>query len=305
MDKLTTNGIIDAGIDWLTLTASPEKTGFDDCISIWQFLLNSAENEGHSRNVSNFNGYLGEHCGQYFYGGRETDMMFMASGAAGMTAFELVKEVEFHGNVSQLHVQTTIDRAAANAATYAQLAEIERKLWRAGKTHKCRKMVCHESPEGSDSVQFGSNRSSSRLLVYNAAAKHPERYSGEAQRYEARFDGRTSPQPFASLRSAKSATSCCKQIVVGKCERVGLKQRWHKDIPPIEPMSGTVKTDDDSKMAWLLEQVRATAVRLTLLGRGDEVAFALGCEEFIVREEVKRELGGKGKLRKLYPNGIR
>ncbi len=305
MDKLTSNGILDAGIDWLTLTATPEKKGFDDCISIWQFLLNSAENEGHSRNVSNLNGYLGEHCGAYFYGGRETDMMFIASGAAGTDAFNLVKEVEFHGNVSQLHVQTTIDRAAAKAATYAELAEKERKLWRVGKTNNCRKMVCHESPEGSDSVQFGSNRSSSRLIVYNAAAKHPERYSGEAQRYEARFDGRTSPQPFASLRAAQSLTSCCKQIVVGKCERVGLKQRWHKGIPPIEPMSSTVKTNDQRRLQWLRKSVRQCVVELALKGFDEEVAFALGCEEFVVREEVKRELVGQGKLRKLYPNGLR
>lgn len=267
------------------MTASKEQAGYDECLEIWQFLLNTAEKQGHENKAGGISGYYGSHCGQFFCGDRGDDRMFQATGASGSFAFDFVKEVHFAGNITRMDVQTTIRPTEAGAKSLSQVAQWQRERWAAGKTKTCRKMAPLETPQGTETVYLGSPASDSRLAAYDAHARHPDRYQTEAQRYEARFRSRCTRDPYARLSAAKNLTKCCQQIVVGKLQKLGLREKWHSGIPPIEPMSGTVFTNDERRMAWLQNQVRKTAIELTLKGRGDEVAEALGCEQFIIRPE--------------------
>jgi hypothetical protein len=253
---------------------------------VWGFLLNSAQNDGHELKDFSLQGYSGVKCGQFFYGGRETDMMFQATGASGTLALQTLKEVTFRGNVSRLDVQTTIRREAAKAKSIQDLAEHRRQCFKRGETRACGRMDIVEKAKGDDTLYLGSPNSDSRLAIYNAAARHPSRYSGDAQRYEARFHKRCSADPYARLKAANSITACCGQIVVGKCQALGLKERWHVGIPPVNPMPGTVLTDDEKSLAWFVNDVRRKAIELTRKGRGEEVAEALGCVEFVIRPEL-------------------
>ncbi len=285
MGRPIKNYVIDSGVDWLTLTCKHDVSGYNECMDIWEFLTLCAANDGHEKRDCGLQGYRGVRAGSYFFGCRDDEAMFIASGAWANNAMDYLKGVKFRGNVTALHAQTTIRGAEAKAKNATQLQKHRVKCFTRGQTRMCRTYELIGKADGADTIYFGSAHSDSRLAIYNAAAKHPDRYSGDAIRYEARFKSRCTAQPWARLQAASSLTGCAHQIAVGKSQAIGITERWQKGTPPIQPMAGTVKTTLEGTLSCWEKQVLRKAVNLALAGHAEAVAEALGCVEYKVRPE--------------------
>jgi hypothetical protein len=279
MTGIDKSAIIDAGLDYLRLTVKPGEKGFVESQNIWTLYTEQEQAKGHKAQLISLQGYRGVQCGSLFHGGREADMMFQVSGALSNSIFETMREVEFRGNVPRLDAQATIDREKAQAKSVQQLRGFLKRRIDGGKTRAVRTLALFENRASEDTLYIGSRNSSSSLRIYNAGAVHPERYSKQAQRYEGEFHNKASKQAWNYFRACANVSSCAKQVVVGKLQSVGIKERWHMDIPPIQPASGTKKTNDEKRLAWFYDQVRVSLLDLVDRGKSAEALEALGIDE--------------------------
>jgi hypothetical protein len=188
--------------------------------------------------------------------------------------------VEFHGNVPRLDAESTIQQKEAGAKTVSQIRWLIKKRFAESKTKSCRKLALYEEATGGGGLSLGSRYSASVIRIYNAHAKHSDLYKPGAWRYEVEYHNAAAKRAWCYLRAAPNTTAIAKQLVVGKLQTLGIKEKWHSMIPPIAPMSGTKTTKDQQRIAWLRTQVAGVCRGLVERGFAEEIADALGIVSF-------------------------
>lgn len=281
--------ILSSGVDYLRLTVDETEKGFDECFNIWRNCQAAERELGHTVERFGFEGFSGHMVGSFFYGLRGGELMCQVSGNMSNLVMEKMRGFDFEGNITRLDAEATAHRETAKAKNLEQLRNTIKRGFAASKKGAPKTLEIRENSKGQDTLYVGSRDSGSFIRVYNATARHSQLYGSGAWRYEVQYNKETAKSAFRFLKHSAQLTSACKQLVVGKLQRAGLKEPWHKGIPPMEAMRVSKKTDDEGRLMWLKSQVAPTVKGLVDRGHAFKALQAVLIDEGCIWEAMKQD----------------
>lgn len=267
--------VIDAGVDWLTLTIKKENELSDTCLSRWyDIFYMHRKQHGLATNAAKL-GYSGLSCEGMFIGTRHDGAMLTLS---GQTAKELWREVmQPPATCTRIDIQVTVraegftiepskyvasDAAAANE----ELPESRQRLIKTVQDNR-----------GGMTCYIGSRQSDSFLRCYHKSAKDPDAYGDGAWRYEVQYNRDVAPGVVERLieSTARPADLAC-SFVYGWMYTRALMPSWRLagDIQVVKRETLPL-TELDKKLAWLYKQVRPTVETLMAQNLTEETLVAL------------------------------
>ncbi len=282
--ELSTGQIVDAGVDYLRISVKPGQS-LRPILERWHGLFDEAKSQGHDIVKSRFLDYRGTSCAGMKILTREDGMLFEAQGAVSNLAFAAMKGVEFDGNIPRLDAHATVrgtqrtcpqpervfDALRRHQAHVASFRGVNLELRRPAKTgHTC---------------YIGSRNSSSFVRVYDAGAVHSDRYPAGTVRWELETHNATARDAYTTFQNAASVPCCATSLVMGKLMSWKIHQPWFTAEPPIYPMSGYKKTDDQRKLMNIERAMVGSFRYLMNRGYDETLAEILG----VVSLELKPE----------------
>lgn len=267
--------IIDAGVDWLTLTVKKENEQSDTCLSRWyDIFYMHRKRHGLATNAAKL-GYSGLACEGMFVGTRHDGAMLTLS---GQTAKELWREViQYPATCTRIDIQVTVraegftiepskyvasDAAAANE----ELPESRQRLIKTVQDNR-----------GGMTCYIGSRQSDSFLRCYHKSAQDPDIYGDHAWRYEVQYNRDVAPGIVERLiESTAKPADLASSFVYGWMYTRGLMPSWRlAGEMQIVKRETIPLTELDKKLAWLYKQVRPTVEALLAQDLTEETLVAL------------------------------
>ncbi len=229
--------------------------------------------------------YQGRKCGGLMIMSRDDGFLFEAQGAIANTAFQTMKGVEFHGNVTRLDAQVTVKGTEENCPQPERVFDNLRRHQTQSATFRGVNLSLERPAKTGHTCGVGSRNSGSYVRVYDAGAVHSDRYPPGAVRWELEGKGDNARSMYGQLQSAASVPCCATSLVMGRLMAWGIRQEWFTSQPPIYPLSGYKKTDDEQKLQWVEDYWVGTFLHLMQRGYADVLAEKLHVKKLEMRDD--------------------
>jgi hypothetical protein len=286
--------LTEAHVDWITATAGTGGNG-PRLLDYGAKLLQEEREKGNYGRVSNFEGYHGTQSNSLFVGWRLDGACIRLGG--GMARHRWRELVEQSENVSRLDLAVSAKREPPNAA-------LALEYWnalppgRTGAGHPTEYSLIQTRYSGS--TLYCGRRASERFgRIYDKHAESKGHYPPGTWRFEIEYKGQAAKEVSAYLRQHANVDA----RIAGLVERRFLEWKiitpwsnvdysWLEDYRP-------PKTDNESRMKWLREQVKLSLEKLSASYTADELRLALGLQfgredANAVYAEVMKARSGKG-----------
>lgn len=275
--------ILDAGVDWLTLTSTKESTDHELTLNAWYEQFQLLRRRTGIMEDAAMMGYQGIKTEGMFVGTRWDGAMCRIS---GKTARELFLEIPpGSSNITRLDVQVTIHDIDGKIHP-PRLAAIQAEAANSAlPTSRQRNIEEHKDNKQGYTTYIGSRQSTSFARVYHKSAQDPDAYGPNVYRYEVQFNKDTASHILKALYAhQEDLEGAAIAIVWDWFERRGVIPVFRRSGQVVTIGRDTIAlTDLDKKLQWLYTQVRPTVTMLIEQGQAEEVLCALlgrtlGCD---------------------------
>lgn len=267
------------GVDWITATLPKEAHYHQKWLSAAYGLLEQVSNEGNTLQPRSMQGYDGVGCGACFAGSRDDSSMAVFSSHHAHTAYRDLWRPDLH--VSRLDMQVTVkyNKMPLTIARrgYKDAIQANNTLPE-GRRRNIRIII---GTSGGDTLYIGSPTSEQLGCLYNKDVESGEDAYRSSWRYEVRLkNDRATTAYHALIEQPERANKFISAYVSNWYANRGVSIPWDTDEDITLPSTPkTLPSDDESRLAWLRQQV-APAIRdlQTRVGR-DTILEALGLAE--------------------------
>lgn len=266
----STPTIIESQADWLTVTCNdpdyiPSFRAWAKRAVSWE---QAAGNK--SRDVAIL-GYVGVTCGRVRWGARADGDLVMLSGDAATK--ELSRALQYGTHVTRLDLAVTVHLDPEDLdVEHRHYTEFLASEYKEGR--RPRATVILSSDNGA-TFYLGRRTSNVMLRVYNKAVESRDAYYFRCHRYELEVKGDRASVTATQLDQCKDPARFCQEAVYDWAARRGITPVF-ASIGGRQLVPGFKRRSDvDSKLAWLENQVRPSVAWLAATGHRKETLAAL------------------------------
>ncbi len=270
---------IDAGVDWITVTAK-DASKVERLRSFAYALIETELGIGNFGRPWFQSGYVGVACGHIQFGDRQDGCILRLGGQVAKNYW--MRLIDMCDNVTRIDLQTTF-RADEKPAlmVHRHYREIQRKR-RLFKRAPRLSRICDD--DGGYTLYTGRRCSNVMGRIYDKESESKrEEYAG-CVRYEVQYNGRRAKWVAKALSSGVYALKDVALSVLEFFSERGCSLRRLMELlslavsidtsAPVEPL-----TDVKRKLEWLLRSVRPSVRHLVNLGLRAQVFAVLGVNE--------------------------
>lgn len=211
--------------------------------------------------------------------------MFEARGAIANRAAQVMRGVGFHGNTARSDFQATIYGAQEVCPHPEELYDDFRRHQTQSKAFAGVNMEFKRPAKTAHTLYVGSPDSDCFIRIYDAGAKHPDRYPAGAIRFEMQTANEVARHYYTGMGNAASVPCYSTSVVMGKLMSWDIHQPWYTSDPPIEAFSGWKPTNDEQSLAWIAKFVASTIRRLIKKGFAPQLCEILGVKSLELIEQ--------------------
>lgn len=270
---------IDAGVDWITVTAR-EKTKVEGLRSLAYSLIDCQLGEGFFGRPWFQSGYVGVACGHVQFGDRPDGCILRLGGYMAKNYW--MKLVELSDNITRIDLQVTIrtEEGAPNVVHkhYKQIQRNRRLFKRAPRLSR----ICDD--DGGYTVYTGRRCSNVMGRIYDKFSESKIARFERCVRYEVQFSGKRARWvAMATLQSSYGFAEVARAVLEFFSERGAVVRSLLEAVSSAvfiktsHPHDGP--TDITKKLEWLLHSVRPSVRHLVSLGLAEKVFGVLGIFE--------------------------
>lgn len=266
----TTSTILESQPDWLTVTCTdlqriPSFRAWAHRVLDWERVA------GNQPRDVGILGYVGRSCGRARWGSREDGDLLMMSG--DLANMELHRALERGTNISRIDLAVTVRLDPEDATVEERhYADYTTSPGRQGRRAKASLV---QSDDGGATFYLGKRTSEVMLRVYNKAVEsRAERYIN-CHRYELEVKGDRAAITATSAAGSPDVAVFTQEAVYDWCITRGV-------VPTFPAVAGRGlvpgfrrRSDVDTKLAWLSEQVAPTLKWLSTINRQQSALDAL------------------------------
>lgn len=265
--------LVEAHVDWITVTAGTGEGG-PRLLDYGGALLASEREKGNFGRATNFEGYHGTQSTHLFVGWRLDGTCIRLGGGLARARWRDV--VEQATNVTRLDLAVTVKRTPPDD-------DLARTYWNslpAARTGAGRPTdyTLLQSRLGGQTLYCGSRASERFGRIYDKYRESKGHYPEGSWRFEIEYKGQAAKEVSAYLRGFADLGARIAGIVERRFFEWGIITPWsdvkyswcETYIPP--------KTDNESRMKWLREQVRLSIEKMATGYTADEIRLALGLQ---------------------------
>jgi DNA relaxase NicK len=275
----TQGAVIDAGIDYLSLTMrndNPLTVAWHGAALAYLHEVSATGIEMHeSRRL----GYEGYSVGGSFVGVRDRDTTAIYSGERAKVAFERLYRSDAH--TSRIDVQVSY-RFNVNNSNVAQVAR--NSVSRANSaisSARQRNATLMEDLRGGATCYVGTRTSEQFARIYNKDAESGDKAYERVWRYEVQLKNKFAVKLAEQIASKTYPTVNHALVFVKQwLSHRGVQTPWKADAELLPlPKAPTQNTQLEAKLEWLRTQVRPSLRVLLKYGLRDAILEALGLDE--------------------------
>lgn len=280
MQTDSTLTILDAAVDWLTVTSKRGQRA-DSLIARAQCLLHQAESAGNRVSPFRASGYHGWRSEGIVYGRRKDGAI--ASISSGAAALHWPLLLEDADNVTRLDLQITCADSTVNASR----AEVAYHLMpennkRAGRPISASLRL---NSSGGQTLYLGSKQSDVMGRLYDKGVEKRFAEAGACWRYETQFRREPAERTIRAIAESENIHDIIAHLVASFFSTRGVavpqvdeRAALHNDVSKGYYLSKQ-ETDDTRSLRWLSTFVASTVKRLVDSGKRDAVMRALGLDD--------------------------
>jgi len=269
---------IDAGVDWITVTAkTPEKV--ERLRTFAYAMLDNQLGLGYFGRPWFQSGYVGVACGHVQFGDRADGCIIRLGGTLAKCYWMTVAEMG--DNVTRIDLQATFRaEEEPRLLVHRHYKEIQRKRRLFKRAPRLSKI---EDDDGGYTVYTGRRCSNVFGRIYDKASESKEKRFEKCVRYEVQFNGRRAKWvALATRRSLLAAEDIANNVLLFFQER-GASLRSLLDtlsqcVSLDTSLPNEAPTDVVRKLEWLARSIRPSVRHLVSLGLRAKVTSILGLD---------------------------
>jgi DNA relaxase NicK len=272
--------ILDAAVDWLTVTA---KRGLraDSLIARASACLHQAESAGNRVSPFRASGYHGWRSEGIVWGLRKDGAI--ASISSGAAALHWSSFLEDSDNVTRVDLQITCADSTVNASR----AEIAYHLMQDNRKRAGRPISAslRLNSSGGQTLYLGSKQSDVMGRLYDKGIEKKFAQAGACWRYETQLRREPAERTIRTISQSETVHDCIAGLVTTffSARGVAVPQVIQLDTGNNPTREGYYlskrETDDTRSLRWLGTYVASTVKRLVDSGKRSEVMSALGLND--------------------------
>lgn len=277
--------LIEAGVDYLTLTCNRDRAG-RKLAAVADMVLLQEKGKGNFIKDWRWEGYRGFHCGGIQTGVRHDGLIVrMSSYVAHQHA---ARVLPLATNVSRIDLQATI-RLPADSK------DLSVKHYREAVAHKrkqhTRLEIEHRHVDGGGSTLYLGKRVSDYFFrCYDKYHETGLDHYNNCWRNELELKGDAAKHMWTTLRDDMDHRSLAQSVVGSYMMKRGLRPLWsHNSVHTF--VSAQRSTNAADRLRWLAGQVSNSVKQLIDAGYGPETLEALGLTEAVLSSIVGRKTG--------------
>lgn len=270
--------IADAGVDYLTLTA----TAAHNQAALWghgdKFLGSVVEPTNDSPKATEVMGYRGWQADGVFVGARDDSVMLRASSGRAHDLWRYMLQQERCFNVRRIDVQVT-GQFDADHEEYGR--EVEKQALDHRQTQKSGTHGRIETIRGNgrgDTCTIGSRSSNRYLRCYDKTREQRGEVATGLWRWEVEYKAELAAKAHETLVLQEGRLPAIIGLVANEFTRKGVIPPWRTSEVVRVPTVGLGKTDDERRLRWLIMQVKPVVGRLIGVYGQDVILAALGLD---------------------------
>lgn len=272
---------VDAGIDWITVTAKDENK-IESLRHFAYALIGEELDKGNFGKPWFQSGYVGVACGHLQFGDRPDGCILRLGGE--LAKREWSKVVPLCDNVTRIDMQVTVRSPEAPAlVVHRHFKEIQRNR-RSFKRAPTLTRICND--DGGYTLYTGRRCSNVMGRIYDKASESKLAQFERCVRYEVQFMGKrarwVAKATLASLLTSGDVARTVMEFFLSR--GASLRKLLEKlcSVVSIETRCASEgKTDTTRKLEWLLKSVRPSVRHLINLGLRAHVLGVLGINDSI------------------------
>jgi hypothetical protein len=279
MQTDSTLTILDAAVDWLTVTAKRGQRA-DSLIARAHCLLHQAESAGNRVLPFRGNGYKGWRCEGVAYGLRYDGALLSISSGAAASHWPEVLEASDH--VTRVDLQTTVCDSTQNAAR----AEIAYHLMQDNRKRAGRPISAslRLNSSGGQTLYLGSKQSDVMGRLYDKGVEKRFAEAGACWRYEVQYRRESAERAIREVSKSEAVHDIVASLVTTFFQTRGVAVPEVAECHASDNPTGESyylskqETGDTRSLRWLSTFVASTVKRLIDSGKRDDVLRALGLD---------------------------
>jgi hypothetical protein len=258
------------GIDYLRLTAGDHKPyeAWSDALSSEFVAEDNAGRKPHYRWILSYYGRVGEHC---FVGKGEQGSMVQVSGRLADVMFSEVSKAG--GRCSRIDCQVTAT-AIPNQDEHLKSAYEEAKGREKGRG-KPAQIELRDTAEGAKMLTIGSRQSQVYARVYDKHRESKDNHYAGMLRWELECKEETARDLHHWFMDDINRQYTVESIVGDWFTKRGITLFWDELEMTELPKDVKRTRTDDTRLAWITNQVRPTIKELLIRGKEMELAKAM------------------------------
>lgn len=272
-------GIVDAGIDYISLTMKADNPNVQHWLrSAFSYLEEIAVHKDEINHTKRL-GYEGLSFGGSFVGQRERDAIAVFSGQRAKLAHTKLYRRDCH--VSRLDVQTSF-RYSTTASNVAQIVrnQVMKDNARLSSARQ-RNATLIEDLRGGATCYVGTRKSEQFARIYNKEAESGDSDYKGVWRYEVQLKNRLAEKvaeqfTTGDYKPEAQAATFVKQWLRHR----GVQTPWEAEAELLPlPKDTNPSTQSEARLRWLRDQVRPAIRQLLKYGLRDDIIEALGLDD--------------------------
>jgi len=279
--------VVNAGLDWLTTTATDKKTAW--------LLLHEAQKIASEESRRGFftkpwrqSGYAGFACGRIQHGERPDSAIARVSSSLADEEWWRLYQISDH--VTRLDVQMTI-RPSCGPNPF--IHKIHRQLKRHFATWKKHPQITvWSNSDGGLTLYLGKRQSAVMLRCYNKEAESGDLEFAGCVRLELELKDCAVKPAFAFLFSHLPIRNAANELVSAFMKERGCLSFRSIANPPSLYEGQSPVTDELRALEWLKTQVKPSVLNLISRGQLGSVLSNLGLSEFVIARPNGSENSG-------------
>lgn len=254
--------ILDAGIDWLTLTENRETAkgkALHACTVEW--LVGSCEG-GAGLTPQKPQGFEGAGNEFGFMGVRGDLIMVRVSGRNATDYFVKLMEYGQDFHCTRIDTQVTA-RYSGNIGNFAQRMHGSVRSAERGKALKRQAAaVLYQNDIRDTGVTVGSRASETYLRAYHPATAGHTEYGSDAIRFEVEWKGDRARKVFAQAAKSDGVQYLSTSLVMGELLARGVVEPWFNSQRVERPKTDFTPSDNERRFEWFERSVMPCIARL-------------------------------------------
>lgn len=270
--------IADAGVDYLTLTA----TAAHNQAALWGhgdvFMGSVAEPTKQTPKSAEVMGYRGWQLEGVFVGTRDDSVMLRASSGRAHELWRYMLQQERCFNVRRIDIQVT-GKFDADHEGYGREVEAQALAHReAQKSGTHGRIETHRGNGRGDTCTIGSRSSNRYLRCYDKTREQRNEVEPGLWRWEVEYKAELAVKAHDTLVLQSGRLPAIIGLVASEFTRKGVLPPWRTSEVVRVPTVGLEKTDDERRLRWLIMQVKPVVSRLTNVYGQNVILAALGLD---------------------------